>query len=111
MVFIAGVISLAVLTDARVVTKQEQNTQAHNILSDRDVIWHAAAEQIGSTRCSGWVKKTFGRSVLSGQMASQAMHRMHNIYINVLTEGNMGLSVGLWAVWRSGYHAGPLLAA
>lgn len=98
VVFIAGVISLAVLTDARVVTKQEQNTQAHNILSDRDVIWHAAAEQIRQHPLFGLGKENFRQVsiVWPNGITGHASHA-HNIYINVLTEG------GIWAfLWVFG---------
>ncbi|GAB7263698.1 hypothetical protein DZS_03870 [Dickeya ananatis] len=99
-VFIAGLIAVAVLSNARVVVKQEQNEAADNVLSYRDVIWSSAFDVFKQHPLFGVGKENFKKIDINKwpdkPLFTHVSHA-HNIFINVLTEN------GIWgAFWIFG---------
>jgi O-antigen ligase len=100
-VFIAGLIAVAVLSNARVVVKQEQNEAADNVLSYRDVIWSSAFDVFKQHPLFGIGKENFKIIDINKWPDNKPLFthvsHAHNIFINVLTEN------GIWgAFWVFG---------
>ncbi|MGM3192901.1 O-antigen ligase family protein [Dickeya dadantii subsp. dieffenbachiae] len=95
VLFVVGLIGIALLSNARVVVKQEQNEAANNVLSYRDIIWRSALTEIKQHPLFGVGKENFQKVdiVNPGDVISHISHS-HNIYLNVLAEN------GIWgAFW------------
>ncbi|MGM3159581.1 O-antigen ligase family protein [Dickeya undicola] len=99
-VFIAGLIAVAILSNARVVVKQEQNASDNNVLSYRDVIWSSAFDVFKQHPFFGVGKENFEKIDInkwSDKPLFTHVSHAHNIFINVLTEN------GVWgAFWVFG---------
>ncbi|ACT08751.1 O-antigen polymerase [Dickeya chrysanthemi Ech1591] len=98
--FIAGLIAVAVLSNARVVVKQEQNASDNNVLSYRDTIWLSAFDVVKQHPLFGVGKENFEKIDINKwqdkPLFTHVSHA-HNIFINVLTEN------GIWgAFWVFG---------
>lgn len=59
VLFVVGLIGIALLSNARVVVKQEQNEAANNVLSYRDIIWRSALTEIKQHPPFGVGKENF----------------------------------------------------
>ncbi|MCI4184544.1 O-antigen ligase family protein [Dickeya dianthicola] len=96
-VFIAGLIAVAILGNARIVEKQEQNASDNNVLSYRDVIWNSAFDVFKQHPLFGVGKENFEKiDINKWPDKPQFTHvsHAHNIFINVLAEN------GIWgAFW------------
>lgn len=87
------IISLAIISDVRVVKKQEFNESHNNILSYRGTIWKAGMTAFKEHPLFGLGKENFRHVPISGpgfeNGITHASHA-HNLYINTLVEG------GIW---------------
>ncbi|WP_192456405.1 O-antigen ligase family protein [Musicola keenii] len=97
--FIVGMIGVAILSNARVMVKQEQYDLDNNMLSYRDTIWRSAFDAFREHPLFGVGKENFIKVDIEWQGESMFSHvsHAHNIFMNVLAEN------GIWGeLWLLG---------
>lgn len=91
--FIIGFVGIALLSNARVIVKQENNAHADNILSYRATIWRSAINSIEQHPLFGVGKDNFHYIDIKWGDKTPIFNNVshaHNLYINVLAES------GIW---------------